>query len=204
MFGPWSARRGRFGGAFSPFGAFGEAWEEAWQNWMRSGPWGGGQGRRVDRGDMKYLILTVLKDGPKHGYEIMREIEQRAHGIYTPSPGTIYPTLQLLEDMGYVRSQEVEQRRVYELTEAGRTYLSEHQEAANEAWRQFEEPPWRKVFPGFGNEEQRQLRNELFDLARTLFTGGRIFRADPATLAKVREIIRNARQQIDAALTTYV
>lgn len=201
MFGPMFFRHRRFGSRFGPLG---EAWEQAWHDWMHHGPWGGGIGRRVDRGDVKYLILTVLKDGPKHGYEIMREIEQRAHGSYTPSPGTVYPTLQLLEDLGQIRSKDVDQRRVYELTDAGRAYLDQHQQDAKEAWGQFEEQPWRDMFPGFGNEEQRLLRAELLDLARTLFAGGRIFRADAKTLARIREIIKTARQQIDAALTSYV
>src|SRR5437660_599369 len=98
MFGPFFARRRQFGGAVAPFGAFGEAWEGAWRDWMGSGPWGGSAGRRVDRGDMKYLILSILQDGPKHGYETIRAIEQRAGAAYQPSPGTVYPTLQLLED----------------------------------------------------------------------------------------------------------
>ncbi len=193
--------RGRSG----PFGGFGGgAWGEAWEDWARSGPWGGrGPGRRVDRGDVKYLILSVLKDGPKHGYEIIREIERRAQGAYVPSPGTVYPTLQMLEDMGYVRSQERDERRVYEITDAGLKYLAENQQSASDAWEQFQGHPWRFDF-AFGTEEQRQLQGDLVDLARSLFQGGRIFRADEKTLARVREAVRAARQQIDAAFGGFV
>jgi len=196
--------RGRFG-PFGAFGAFGGAWDEAWEEWLRSGPWRGrGPGRRVDRGDVKYLILSVLKDGPKHGYEIIREIESRSQGAYTPSPGTIYPTLQMLEDIGYVRSQTRDERRVYELTESGRVYLEQNQGAASEAWQQFHGHHWRGIFHGLGGEEQRQLQTELMELARALFAGGRIFRADAKTLARVREAIQTARQQVDAAFADFV
>lgn len=188
--------RGRFG-AFGPFGA---AWAEAWEEWERFGPWRMRTlGRRVERGDVKYLLLTVLKDGPKHGYEIIREIERRAGGGYTPSPGTIYPTLQMLEDMGHVRSQMREERRVYELTEAGRSYLEQNQEAADAAWQQFRGHHWRWPFVGFGTEEQRQLQGELMALARSLFASGRIFSADAKTIGEVREAIRVARERVDAA-----
>ncbi len=193
--------RARFG-PFGPFGPVGEAWGEAWADFGRPGP-GGRWGRRVDRGDVKYLILSVLKDGPKHGYEIIREIERRAQGSYAPSPGTVYPTLQMLEDMGHVRSEVRDERRVYTLTDAGRAYLDEHQESASGAWERFRGPDW-PGFPGFGGEAQRELQREVVDLARALFARGRIFQADEKTLGKVREAIRTARQQVEAAFGDYV
>src|SRR5205823_990230 len=61
--------------------------------------WGGPRGRRrqwFESGDMKYVILKLLKDKPRHGYEVMKELEERLHGCYSPSPGTVYPTLQWL------------------------------------------------------------------------------------------------------------
>ena len=71
MFGHYFARRGRFGGGFGPFDPFGSGGQESWRGWGPFGGWGGGPGRRVDRGDVKFLILSVLKEGPKHGYEII-------------------------------------------------------------------------------------------------------------------------------------
>ncbi len=191
MFEQFFGRRGRFG-RFGGFEGFGQ--------------WGGNAtGRRVDRGDVKLLILTVLRDGPKHGYEIMRAIEQRTESAYTPSAGTIYPTLQMLEDMGYVKAQEANERKVYEITDAGRVYLDENQGSARDAWAQFEGRPWRGIFgAGPGTDEQRQLREEMMELARSLFAGGRIFRANAATLIRVRDTLRTARQQIDAAFADYM
>jgi DNA-binding PadR family transcriptional regulator len=195
--GGWGRGRG-FGGF--PFEGFGAGWAEG------LGPFGGrgGPGPRVERGDVKLLVLSVLRDGPKHGYEVMRAIEQRTGSAYTPSPGVIYPTLQLLEDLGHVRSREGGDRKVYELTDAGRAHLDEQGAAEQGAWAQFERHGWQGGLPTFGTDEQRQVRDEMIELGRALFAGGRIFRADPARLARVRDALRTARQQIDAAFTEYV
>ena len=196
--GGWG-RGGRGFGGF-PFEAFGAGFPEGW------GPFGGrgGAGPRVERGDVKLLVLSVLRDGPKHGYEVMRAIEQRAGGAYTPSPGVVYPTLQLLEDLGHVRAREGGERKVYELTDAGRAHLDEQASAERDAWGQFERNRWQGGLPAFGTEEQRQVRDELIDLGRALFAGGRVFRADAARLGRVRDALRTARQQVDAAFAEYV
>lgn len=186
----------RFGHGFGHWERFfgGEDWAEpAGRGW----PFAQAPGKRMDRGDVKYLILTVLQDGPKHGYEIIKEIETRSQGTYSPSAGTVYPTLQMLEDMGHVRSRQDEERRVYEITDAGRAYLAENQVAAGEAWGRFAGWNWRTIF---GTEEQRQLRHELMDLAGALFASGRIFNADEATLQRVRSALQKARTDIEEAL----
>ena len=92
----------------------------------RGGPWHAGPGhfgagRRAGRGDIRAAILALLAEAPKHGYQIIREIAERSEGAWTPSPGSVYPTLQQLTDEGLVRSDETEGKRVYELTEEGRT-----------------------------------------------------------------------------------
>ena len=149
-------------------------------------------------------MLSVLRDGPKHGYEVMRAIETRTGSAYTPSPGVVYPTLQMLEDLGHIRAGEGGERKIYELTDAGRAYLEENRSDEQEAWAQFEGHPWQNMFPGFGTEEGRQVRDEMIDLGRALFAGGRVFRADAAQLTKVRDALRNARQQVDAAFAEYM
>ncbi len=92
----------------------------------RGGPWHAGPGhfgagRRAGRGDIRAAILALLAEAPKHGYQIIREIAERSEGAWTPSPGSVYPTLQQLTDEGLVRSDETEGKRVYELTDEGRT-----------------------------------------------------------------------------------
>ena len=82
---------------------------------------GHGRGRhRVRRGDVRSAILALLDDRPMHGYEMIQELEERTGGRWTPSAGSIYPTLQLLEDEGLVTAEEVDGRKVYSLTDSGR------------------------------------------------------------------------------------
>ncbi|MCL1885253.1 MAG: PadR family transcriptional regulator [Dehalococcoidia bacterium] len=82
-------------------------------------------GRSVEKGALKYIILDLLNEKPSHGYEIMRAMETRFHGLYSPSAGSVYPTLNLLEDMGYVTASERDGKKVYTMTDDGRKYLSE-------------------------------------------------------------------------------
>ena len=81
-----------------------------------------------DQGDLKFVILRLLEEKPRHGYEIIKEIEERFGGMYSPSPGTIYPTLTMLEDLGYARALPEESgKKIYEITDEGRAYLAENQ-----------------------------------------------------------------------------
>jgi DNA-binding PadR family transcriptional regulator len=82
-------------------------------------------GRSVRRGKVRLAILSVLRAQPMHGYQVIQELESRSRGRWRPSAGSIYPTLQLLEDEGLVSSAEVDGRRVYSLTDAGRTVAEE-------------------------------------------------------------------------------
>jgi DNA-binding PadR family transcriptional regulator len=81
---------------------------------------------------MKYVILKLLRDKPRHGYEVMKELEERMHGCYSPSPGTVYPTLQWLEDEGLVKAQDVEGKKVYGITDSGIAFLDEHKDVVEE------------------------------------------------------------------------
>jgi DNA-binding PadR family transcriptional regulator len=80
------------------------------------------------RGVFKYIILEYLKDKPQHGYEIIRALEERFHGLYSPSAGTIYPRLQRLEEIGLVTSIEQDGKKIYAITEEGLSFLSENSE----------------------------------------------------------------------------
>jgi DNA-binding PadR family transcriptional regulator len=87
-----------------------------------------GRGRRqqmFESGELRLVILRLLKEQPRHGYDIIKALEERLGGCYTPSAGAVYPTLQLLEDQGLVRVVEEEGRKVYHLTPAGETLLGE-------------------------------------------------------------------------------
>src|SRR5919106_4340668 len=86
---------------------------------MGLGPWWGHGGHRARRGDVRTAILALLEERPMHGYEMIQQLEERSGGRWRPSAGSIYPTLQLLEDEGLVSGEEVDGKRVFSLTEAG-------------------------------------------------------------------------------------
>ena len=83
---------------------------------------------RMGRGDIRTAILLALAEEPMHGYQVIQAIETRSRGAWKPSPGSIYPTLQLLADEGLVTAEQVGERKVYSLTEAGRAVAAESAE----------------------------------------------------------------------------
>ena len=110
--------------------------------------WGGG--RRMPRGAIRTAILVALRDEPAHGYEVMRRLEEMSGGLWRPSPGSVYPHLQMLEDEGLVQSSDVEGSRTYALTDAGR---AEAEKAAL---------PWQAA--GETDDEVRTLRQSMGQL----------------------------------------
>lgn len=95
--------------------------------------WRGPRGSYYGRGRVKFVILELLKEKPRHGYDIIREMEERSGGAYSPSPGVIYPTLQALEDQDFVRSAEQDGKKIYSITEAGLAYLEANVQHAHAA-----------------------------------------------------------------------
>ena len=87
----------------------------------------GRRGRFFDQGDLRFVILQLISEKPAHGYEIIKEIEQRLGGAYAPSPGVVYPTLTLLEELGYVTAEADGAKKLYTITEAGRQALRDNQ-----------------------------------------------------------------------------
>src|SRR4051794_40871815 len=101
-----------FGELFSGFGS--RDWNNRWKHWAGRG--GRRRGPIFESGELKFIILRLLKEKPRHGYEVIKALEERMWGCYTPSPGAVYPTLQLLEDQGYVRGVDTEGKKVYHIT----------------------------------------------------------------------------------------
>jgi DNA-binding PadR family transcriptional regulator len=88
---------------------------------------GGGGGRIFGPGDLRLMLLALIAEKPRHGYELIKEIEQKFGGTYSPSPGSIYPTLTLLEELEQVRASASEgARKLFEITDQGRAYLDEN------------------------------------------------------------------------------
>ena len=84
------------------------------------------------KGDLKYVVLDLLKEKPRYGYEIIRNLEEQSQGFYTPSPGVVYPTLQMLDEMGYATSQERDGKKIFTITDEGIAFLAERKDSADE------------------------------------------------------------------------
>ncbi|CUR54236.1 Transcriptional regulator, PadR-like family [metagenome] len=138
----WSGSEGFSGHQGKGPGGRGRPGPPPWvQELVRSfgGPDMGGQrGAKVRRGDVRAAILDVLAVEPMNGYQIIQQISERSGGVWKPSPGSVYPTVQQLEDEGLIEGQEAEGRRVLVLTDAGRTYVAEHPDELAATWRPFE------------------------------------------------------------------
>jgi DNA-binding PadR family transcriptional regulator len=98
--------------------------------WMRGGPFGmgGPRGRMFGQGDLRLLLLALIADTPSHGYDLIRTIEAKFAGAYSPSPGTIYPTLTLLEEQELIQGAAAGGKKSYSATLAGRQFLAENSE----------------------------------------------------------------------------
>ena len=185
MFGKrWEREFGSFGTWFGAI--FGDLEDELRRDW-------GHRGRvRFERGDMRYVILALLGERPMHGYEVIRELERRFGGRYTPSPGTVYPTLQMLEDMGYVSSAQEEGKRVYTITAAGRALLEERQERVDGIWG--------RMGGGWQSDLEQEELQPLLQEFRALLSALRpLLRGmTPEQVRRLRDLLVRTRQEVEA------
>jgi DNA-binding PadR family transcriptional regulator len=115
-------------------------------------------GRRLAAGDLRLVLLALLAERASHGYELIKALEERSGGFYTPSPGMIYPALTWLEEMGYASVAAEGSKKLYSITDAGRSYLNENRQSADAMLRQLEYigrkmGRVREIFGGFEEEE---------------------------------------------------
>ena len=155
-----------------------------WEGWCES---------PFQKGDLKYVILDLIKDKPRHGYEIIRLLEERSHGFYTPSPGAVYPTLQLLEEMGHISATQQNGKKVYTITDEGRQFLAEREQFAEGIKRQMT-ACWSPRSTG----EAGETMAEFGRMGRLI--GQRFRNADPEKMRRIREVISHARGDIEAIL----
>jgi DNA-binding PadR family transcriptional regulator len=90
-------------------------------------------GRLFDHGELRLVVLVLISEQPRHGYEIIKEIEDRVAGTYSPSPGVIYPTLTMLEELGHATVTETDGRKLYSATADGAAYLATNKTAVDSA-----------------------------------------------------------------------
>jgi DNA-binding PadR family transcriptional regulator len=127
--------------------------------------------------------------------EVMRALGEQFSGFYAPSPGAVYPTLQMLEDMGYLASTQQDGKKVYTLTEEGRTFLEEHQDTLHEIQSRMS----LRWHPEAG-DAFREIRYEMRSLFRLLRTEARSRGTDPLTLRRLRDVLSRTRSEIEALL----
>jgi DNA-binding PadR family transcriptional regulator len=154
------------------------------------GPW---RESPFQKGDLKYVVLGLIKDKPRYGYEIIRALEERSHGFYTPSPGTVYPTLQMLEEMGYASALERDGKKVYTITEAGLQFLADRKDFADEVKDQM-----KRHWNPENIDTLAQVMGEFGDLARMMGRRGR--HANPDKMRRIRGVVSRAYQEIKAIL----
>ena len=150
-----------------------------------------GRPARVRRGEARYVLLDSLRDGPKHGYEIIKALEEKSGGQYVPSPGTVYPTMQYLEDQGLVRADQAAERRVYHITPEGQTELDAHTDDLADFWQRFSGPPGADT----ARPEMGFLRDALEDLGRTLWRGLKDT-DDPAKINRLRQAVEQCQNTV--------
>jgi DNA-binding PadR family transcriptional regulator len=95
-----------------------------------------GRGTRARRGDIRAAILALLAEAPRNGYQIMQELEERSRGAWRPSPGSVYPALQQLEDEGLIRDEATGGGKTFHLTDRGREYIASHPDEVRAPWEE--------------------------------------------------------------------
>ena len=145
-------------------------------------------GMRARRGDVRAAVLALLAERPMHGYEMIKELEERTAGAWTPSAGSIYPTLQMLEDEGLIRGEERDGKRRFALTDAG---------TAAQAEKAGEQTPWDAVRAD-ADPEALSLRDSVRKLHHAI--GQVVHAADEDQQKRVRELLDESRRKIYAIL----
>ncbi|MFD4834209.1 PadR family transcriptional regulator [Streptomyces sp. SID4919] len=179
--GPGHHGRGGFEGRRAAFGPFGPGFGPG------GGPWGGrgrgGPRGRARRGDVRASILVLLKDRAMHGYEMIQEIAERSGGVWKPSPGSVYPTLQLLEDEGLISSATDGGKKLFSLTEPGRQAAADGPDA-----------PWEDAGRGVDRETLNEIRQAGIGLMDAF---GQVWRTgDKEQRDKAVAVINEARKKL--------
>jgi DNA-binding PadR family transcriptional regulator len=148
-------------------------------------PFHPGRGPRARRGDVRAALLALLAEEPRNGYQLMQEIERRSDGMWRPSPGSVYPALQQLEDEGLVRAEAVDAGRRFALTDVGRAHVEERGDALKE--------PWRTAGEQAGNEviEMRRLIGQVAAAVMQVALAG-----SEAQQEEARKVLTDARRAL--------
>jgi len=154
----------------------------------------GGRVRFFEFGELRLAILSLLSEGPKHGYQLMKDMEERSGGLYRGSAGSMYPTLQQLEDEGLITSDRQEGRRVYRLTAAGRKELGKDPDGVRRIWERAER--WEDWGNCMGPETMVAIEPTTAVLKAALRAAARVAGKREAE-GKLREILERATRELE-------
>jgi DNA-binding PadR family transcriptional regulator len=146
----------------------------------------------MGRGDFKYLLLDGLKEKSMHGYEVMKVVNDKYGGFYTPSPGLVYPTLQMLEDLGHVTSKTENGKKIYSITEEGEKFLAEKKPALEVILQKRQ-----RLFKGPRADFHREAKR----LGRLLFTSAALEEVTEAKAKEISRILADTAQRIETILS---
>jgi DNA-binding PadR family transcriptional regulator len=147
------------------------------------GPGGFARGPLARRGDVRAALLVLLAEEPRNGYGLMQEIEARSNGAWRPSPGSVYPALSQLEDEGLVRATESGGRKLFELTDAGRTYVTENADELG--------TPWERVG---GDEAVGEMRTLVFSVGAAVMQV--VQAGTPEQVAEAAKVLEETRRSL--------
>ena len=162
------------------------------------------RGRKMGSVDLRLVLLTLLAERPSYGYELIKALEDRSGGFYSPSPGMVYPALTWLEEVGYASIAAEGAKKLYSITDAGREYLKEHQGAADVILEQLSHIArrlgrMREAFAGFEEDDDAANSKELWLARRELKEALRAVRGATAEeRTRIAEILKSAAAQIRA------
>ncbi len=159
--------------------------------------------RLLGHGELRYVILYLLNEKPRHGYELMKDLEDLSHGAYSPSPGTIYPTLTFLEEVGFASVSMDDNKKLYSITAEGKSHIKEQKESIQELVEKFstqgEKMSRLKSWVGkneieeVANENRPSIRRSMHRMKMELFS---MIDAKPEVKNKVVQIIDRAIDEI--------
>jgi len=194
-----------FGGRHG-FGQYGKGFGGGGGNMFRAG-------RMLADGDLRLIALSLIEKGPRHGYDLIKALEELSSGIYSPSPGVVYPTLTFLEEAGYATSSSEGNKKIFAITDAGRAHLEENREMVDGVLEQIERFgrkmakarewfDWSDEAPagrGSRGDERHAMRHEFHAVRRRVRAAlTEIVDAPAETQKEALEILNRAADQLDA------
>jgi DNA-binding PadR family transcriptional regulator len=166
-----------------------------WEDWGPfSGFAGGPRGRFFEFGEVRLAILSLLQEGPKHGYQLIKDLTERPGGLYRASAGTVYPTLQQLEDEGLVQSDNQDGRRTYRLTPEGVNELEREKETVERIWKRAKR--WGDWGQSAGPESFTFFR-PLGSLVKATFRAAKWAAGDAQREERLSEILEQTKRALD-------